>query len=691
MRLFVTCLAALLLLILVGVPAWMLSRLTDVRISAAFQDGFSRLGYEVRFADLDWSYYPVGIELRTVTLGLAGNNLLTAEKIWFALDAGQLLSINPKVAVRDLSFTNARIVASVDSQGRIDWLPERADAETADEPASFFLSWPLQSIDLSGTRLELEFLDRNAAGAQKYGLTLQAERLLVRDPWAPEAPLQFKGQMVAPRDAALDLVLDAYLRRGAGDRGLRFTEIIGTFGVGREPALSGDLALRIEDAEDAAGNFVRLGLEIKGPLGVQLQAECRGLGESPIVSGSISLLVPEVLPIATALETEFHEALVSLSGSGGFSLSADRLQFDELRLAFNAQEARGSGYVRFQPQPAFKVTLTADHLDDMAVWFPRIRETPLADTRFTGRLLATESLRDLRWEIDVRVQAMSWRDESLKRLSFTGRSDGRYIRATAAAQNFWGGEVNLQASVELAADRLRWRLEPTLSGIDAATLVSWLNLPVRLHGPVNLRGTVQASGNSVSALSQTMQGSLQLRGVGGGIDTGRLKPMLRAIGVLADYQSLGARWPQRQGYIQLQGTLGMSGGITDHSLKIAFDNIEFEAKGSIDPWTLEMNYDAGFAVRNGLSRYFQPEAYPDALLDLTWPVRCQGSYQEELPCSLQRDATADLLRTRGIPDPSTENSGLDATPDDDLLPFPRSPGAVPGSREATEPVPRTIP
>jgi len=640
---------SILLLISVVVAGSIPLRLVNADITAVLEQGIAGNSMrELTIGKVEWHLFPLGIELFDISVKSAERPLLQAERIWLSPYIMPMISVlSPRIVIHTAKVSSAIIQVDFDDSGNVNWLPRTAADDAPRPPAfiddvdapvtddsSFAFPYP-ETIELPDATIDISL------GETTW--QLQARHLAFGSLLpSGSASLELRGSLVMPEQLPINVQLDGNFTMDERVFEMKKAQIL----LG-DPPLSHELDLKTE--RTPAGTL-QADLALDGLLAADLSFEMRESNTGPELSGNITMNTPDVRAIVESLVLSIPESISSIAARALFRTAGDQI-FVQIQDA-SVNDQNFTGEISFR-SGSIVSTLTAGNLD-LSAWFPEIaRSGKTIGKPYPGRLLATEILRGREWQLNIRIGEVLLRGEKLTGVAFSGRSDGDYIRTNLDIDRLWGGSTNVQSSIDLTGNSPVWRVAPSMPILKTSTFIEWLNLPVSMQGPIEIRGNLQSTGNSIRILAESARGSLRIRGTGGGVNIDGLRPMLADVGVLSGNPDLGSDWPARRGYIQLTGQLDLMSGIDSHTLRIAFDNLEFRAQGSMNPFQGELRYDASFAVRDDLSEYL-PLEYPPALLNLRWPVRCEGAWADELPCRLDTQGVRETLQ-RAAESPRASN------------------------------------
>lgn len=624
--------------------SWIFWQLSDTKVLAEVQNSIRRVdGYELKIADtVNWEFFPTRVTFKNIQLERAQKILLEAKEASFEIDVAELLSLFPRVVISSGKISDAVITISFDNQGNSNWQTKSwtepgtsklksklkiTGTNTAIEKTDYF-GQELQSINLDGAQIKLTLGD--------HDMLLETTQFSLQNPLSTKfLEVLLNGNIAFAEDHLEPIYLDIPVTITA--TGIQIND--GSIAIGVE-LLKHQINL---NTEHNSPGLLTAKLDLSGPISMQANVTFVNLGTEPTLLGDINLQTQNLQTIPFKLEA--LDFVKSLAIKGQFSINNNNLiTITDFNTTINEQTFNASGQFKSDFN-SLSLNLFSKNLN-LSAWFPKLTQSSkISSTPYSGRLLATDIMRKLSWQINLRIQNLLWENQEFNNVAFSSRSDGDFIRSTVDLKNKWGGSANLQASVDLRGNEPVWKITQSLDILEISSILNWLKLPVNIQGPVSIRGSIQATGNYIRSFTQSIRGSLRLKGTGGGIYIAGIKSVLADVGRLSSNPGLGSSIPDRQGYINFTGKLDLTSGIDSHRLKLTFDNLQLQIDGKINPWQSNLDYTTNLSVHNDLSEYFVLDFPPD-LLGLEWQLICKGSYKDKLPCQPNLEAIQETLFLR---------------------------------------------
>lgn len=264
-------------------------------------------------------------------------------------------------------------------------------------------------------------------------------------------------------------------------------------------------------------------------------------------------------------------------------------------------------------------------------------------------LLPTDTLLGWHWTASCRIPEMTMNGQTFINLSLDTSHQSGDMRNVLTVADFFEGTATFELNTNLAAP-VTWKLQPTLEGVAPEPLMAWLGRPLRWQGALRTQGTIDATGNTIPAITSSLRMDLGFDGGEGQIDISEIKRQVAALAQFSKEASSVDKWPDTWHYTYLVGAWRAEGNA--HRLDLALDNLTVMADGTYDlpSDALDMQVSLTFGDDPAYSQF---DVNP-LLVGLPIPAECNGSLAEPT-CRLD-DAQA--LKNVGRALTSGEGSAL---------------------------------
>lgn len=647
-------LLALLVLALGGLATFLLTLDPERYREEISQLVRDRTGLHVRLdGPIKWSIWPdITLEVEDAAADWtdAGSDateppLVQVRSVRFEVGLLPLLSTTPRLEVASVTLDGVRLDLRVDARGNTNWLPPDAAAGTDAEPstpaAEPAATQPRTSLTLARlvvSDLGIRYRDAvTGTDARLDGLELVA---------------------TGGSGGRIDLKLGGRAELAEGPR----LEFDGRIGIDTRES-----SLRIEDA----GALIHLP-DVAEPVPVRLAGRLLRDGtDGPLRAEGLELRVADlVVAIAGSIDpraggnlaleldiprtdlrkllarfdavpaTSDPEALRRFSGEIDISGTFEAIRLEPVILELDSQRLTGSAGWRSGPErPMLEFRLAAGRLD-LTPWLPAAKEEAEAvgGPLVTDAELELKRLEDIDLDGEIRADALTLPGLSLGPTRVDLDSRAGQLQARLEAREVLGGALDATADINGAETVPTLALRLDAVGLEAGTLAPDLGF----QGPVTLRGTLDARGDSTAALAGTLQGRLDLTGAPGTLDVTALRAGLLQIARILGRGERIAQWPDRLSYQSLTGAWILAGGLDDQRLNLAVDNLDVDATGGLDPATGAFDFRAGARFAARTPRTFD---VPAQLEGVRLPLRCRGKLAETgNPCGFDQNAAGELVR-----------------------------------------------
>ncbi len=253
-------------------------------------------------------------------------------------------------------------------------------------------------------------------------------------------------------------------------------------------------------------------------------------------------------------------------------------------------------------------------------------------------LLPVDSL--LQYDLDANCELEPWSlgSETLQQgVAILTLADGELDLQLQFA-DFIGGQLNAQLHIDANSNAPLWQITPVLQRVDSQRLMRWLEQPLQWETQISAQGLLSATGNTVAALTDSLQGGLTLDGNTGQIDISAIKtPVLRAATLLKGADEVAA-WPEVWSYEQLQAQWQVDG--IKQRLEVKADHVSLTANGryAMLSGDLDMLVDVTLMTPPDDSAL----RINPLLTGTPIPLRCEGQ-GGDTRCSVREDAVQAML------------------------------------------------
>ena len=243
--------------------------------------------------------------------------------------------------------------------------------------------------------------------------------------------------------------------------------------------------------------------------------------------------------------------------------------------------------------------------------------------------LPFDSIKGVTLRGSVSLESLAYDQTALQDVYlFTNVEDG-VLDIELQPASVFGGSVEGSVRVDANPDpsQLQTRFATSnLNIIDVAPSVSRLNV---LTGMLNLEANHRASGDTVSALLQTLDGSINFDVPNNSVDISLIKQVFTAISALSPTGEAIQQWPDEVRFNSLNGQLQFNNGLgSDQQMRLRMDNIVVGGTGGLDLEAGSFDYLLDFAILGPPEQQTIP--INPLYHDVAWPVQCAANFADEV-------------------------------------------------------------
>ena len=164
--------------------------------------------------------------------------------------------------------------------------------------------------------------------------------------------------------------------------------------------------------------------------------------------------------------------------------------------------------------------------------------------------------------------------------------------------------------------------------------MAYFGAPFKLSANLAVRGDFSLIG--------TAAGTLEIRGGSGTLDTRGLDRLNRGPVRWARDSGHFVDWPELMSFHSLEAEFDASRGFDKSRFELALENLNLRGSGELDLKAERIDY----AFELHLSSKDDRTGFRagELVANVPWPIRCQGSFAENLPCRPDYAALQDLAR-----------------------------------------------
>jgi hypothetical protein len=230
----------------------------------------------------------------------------------------------------------------------------------------------------------------------------------------------------------------------------------------------------------------------------------------------------------------------------------------------------------------------------------------------------------LNWRGNCLLDWLAVAERRFEQVDFRFAGAGSEGDLAVAMPEFFGGSAHVDIRFEAAEDPVRWTVVPTLTAVDSAALLTWLDQGLEWAAPLAYGGTLTLEGNSREELVGSLSGETRFDGGQGRINIAGIRQQLMSLAALFNEGDRIERWPEVWEYQRLVGDWHIDR--QRHRLDLALDNLIVTGAGDYHPPTDEIDMRFELVFQND-PQWPVFQVHP-MLLDLPIPLRCRGALRD---------------------------------------------------------------
>lgn len=630
--------------------------------------------------DIDWSLFPLGLELNEVEATLEGEDFVALNQLIAELDFWSLISMSPRVQRFVLDGLDARLI--MDENGNGNWtriMPEgeAAPAEDTSDPAPAEeqtadsgeggepLSFAVEEVQITNARVQY---DDQGTGQT---IVLQDFRVLASQiALGSEFPLEV-GFMVNTTQPAMGVNGDLSMRITANEALNQFSVsgLDAKFGLSGEQF--GDRELQARVTGSAAANLENETASLEkfratlANLEMTTNLDVEGFGSKPKVTGDLEIAefsLRELLNTlgAEAIETEDPDVLNKLSLSTKLTGPAGVAELTDLTMILDDTTFEGGARYNLESS-ALSFQLEGDTLNADR-YLPPAAEgatgsqsssdessnpTATSSNSAEGDLLPLETIRGLDLDIDLALGELIISNLTITDIQTSIDASGGQLKLSNFSGKLYNGGFQSNVGIDARTDTPKWSVNADVSGVQTQPLLEDLAEMDMLAGAANMKLNVNTNGNKISVLRRNAGGQATFNLAEGQFTRMNLTRMACTGIALANQEQLSTTdWGKTTPFNDMRGVLDIKGNTLENtSLVAALAGMRLEGEGTVDMAASEIDYEAGLRIVGEIHR---DEAcrVTEYVENVVIPVECRGNFQDAPAtlCSFDGSRFRDTLK-----------------------------------------------
>lgn len=308
----------------------------------------------------------------------------------------------------------------------------------------------------------------------------------------------------------------------------------------------------------------------------------------------------------------------------------EALSLSSLVVSMLDTQLTGNASVQSFSKPDVKFSLASELLD-LDKLLPTSSAEEKADSTPTDENapieLPTKTLRDMRVHGDVTVGKLIVSGMTMTNVKATVSAKDGLLQVTPMSMNLYDGTMKGKASVDVRGDTPKYGFSTDLAGVQIATLSQDFlgEEKAYMRGISNLKVDVNTAGNSIAALKQALNGSMNINAGDGALQDAKL-----AANVEKAAAFLKGRQPKPTGeelvFDKLFGTFNITNGLTDNQdFKLNTPLIIAKGEGKVDIAKSSTDYTISIGLSDEAGKCGVPITVKGPFADLSYGVDVKGA------------------------------------------------------------------
>jgi len=243
----------------------------------------------------------------------------------------------------------------------------------------------------------------------------------------------------------------------------------------------------------------------------------------------------------------------------------------------------------------------------------------------------------------VSIQALSTNSLEFHDVNIFTNLEGGQLDIEIQPIGIFGGTIQGNLRLNSSGNSTELSTQVLLSEIDVAELVPRVPQLNTVTGKLNAEMDYSASGGSINAMLDSLNGSTTFAVTENSVDIGLLKQVFTGITALSPDGDSVQQWPDVIQFSELGGYLLFEDGIdANQQLKLRMDNFDISGTGGINLAERSFDYDMQFTILGEPAP--QTIQINQRYLNVEWPVTCSAAVSDPV----SQYCGADFTRVREI-------------------------------------------
>lgn len=617
---------------------------------------------------IDWTLFPwLGLEVSDIALAYPDQPQL-AQLDQARLFIRLLPLLGARVEMSDILLDGVELSLLTTAEGN-NWTPPASQASAADAAApqsdsgsaasGTLTDFDIQSVTLSNVRIH--YTDQVAnSRIEVNDLTLTTGRLVPDSPIPLELSARLQQFQAEKEVLAADLQLSTQAMLDPTAQHYRLDELNGRINLDGSSLGSAPLSLELQAVLDLQLAQQQLELELQKLALANLESQGQislSNFQQPAIQGSLQVAEFDLKELLRQLgqtvpETADDSALSRISLNTSLQGSADSLRLDPLRLQLDDTGFSGTASFNLQ-NLAQNITLKGGSLNADRYLPPATADggestAATTDSKESGsstswsqeEIIPLEPLQALNLDAVLDLEQLQIAGLVLDQPGITVNAHGGLVQLSRINADLYSGTLRNSATLDARQTPLQLATRLNLDGVQIGELLTALNGETPITGALDSQASLQARGQSLHAIINSLNGSARFAASDGVIEgISMAQTLCQGINNLASLGINSEQVDQSTPFATISGSFDIVNGvIRNEDLSAALDALALTGRGSVDLPQTVLDYRLGLTITSNL--FNESCSINNRLEGVEFPVNCKGSFDTD-PAQLCRpDASA---------------------------------------------------
>ncbi|MEH6625579.1 MAG: AsmA family protein [Motiliproteus sp.] len=594
--------------------------------------------------DIGWSIFPtLGLQLPKVNAkSLEGKQLAAVNQVQVAVKLTSLLQ--GKVEMNGVLVDGLVLAVTAPAEGT-DKGDHKGSDKGQDKSGSGGVQFDIGDVDIRNANITLDdpaqgrkvvltdfnFSGKGVASATPFPASMNFNLDLYQGGSSPASSLKMKLET----ELFLDLVNNLFKVSG-----LNLALNIKNEALGDKAQ---DLNIKGDIVADLAADQLQLQSLVVEIANLVLKADLdvKQISGKPQLSGKLDVAPFDANQLLETLgkprvETSDAEALKKVAFTTRLEGPANTLVLKDLKLQLD--DTTFNGEISYNLGTGAQVVKLQGDTINVDRYLPPKQEQPAAESTGSAKsgerypktpLFPLEVLKTLNLVADIGLDQLQASGLTISALQLQTEARGGLVKVSKIAGQLYEGSFNNSATIDARKDPISLKINKNVSQVQLGGMLKDLADKDVFSGLFNMKGSYQASGNSIYDIVHSLDGNMDLS-----LKDGRLQGVNLVDKLCSGLLQLQGKTPDPTAatnyteFSNLSGSVKIVKGVMDNQdLKAALAGVNLGGAGTVDLPKEALDYGLSLTILQELKG---PNCQIDNKLhNLSFPVRCTGGFDDD--------------------------------------------------------------